>query len=158
MYNILQGVRPKAPVFATTRGYTEELWRMTTICWEEDPNRRPTVDHVLGVLRSAAEKWKSRHREPVTLSPPDNPLQQTVTKTPTPAPPTYPSTPSVSTPSTANNVAFRSTLATPREENTKGAQLKSTQTEETRDPPAKIKSKDSAECGPNSPQYPHVQA
>ena len=86
---------------------------MTTICWEEDPNRRPTVDHVLGVLRSAAEKCESRHREPVTLSPRDNPLQPPVAKAPILTPP------SVSTSSTANNVAFRSTLAIPREENTK---------------------------------------
>ena len=92
---------------------------MTTICWEEDPSRRPTVDHVLGVLRSAAEKWESRHREPVTLSPCDNPLQPPVAKTPIPVPP------SVSTFSIANNVAsilarLLGPVATPREENTKG--------------------------------------
>ena len=52
-----------------TRGYTEELWEMTTLCWREDPSDRPTVDHVLAALRSAAEEWKPKHRAPGTLSP-----------------------------------------------------------------------------------------
>ena len=34
----LKGVRPKSPKFATTCGYTEELWEMTTSCWKEDPS------------------------------------------------------------------------------------------------------------------------
>ena len=56
-----QGLRPKKPVFAMTRGYTDELWQMTTSCWEEDPNSRPTVDSVLDVLRGSAEGWGTKH-------------------------------------------------------------------------------------------------
>ena len=63
MQKILEGVRPKKPIFAITRGYTEELWEMTMTCWEEDPVKRPTVDRVLGVLRSAAERWESKYGE-----------------------------------------------------------------------------------------------
>ena len=70
--NILDGVRPKAPIFVATRGYTKELWEVTTSCWKEDPSERPTVDHVLAALRSAAEQWKPRHGELVTLPPQDN--------------------------------------------------------------------------------------
>jgi len=59
--SILEGVRPKAPIFVATRGYTEELWEMTTSCWKEDPSERPTVDYVLAALSSAAEQWKPKH-------------------------------------------------------------------------------------------------
>ena len=72
MLDILQGVRPKKPVFATTHGYTKELWQMTMCCWEEDPCSRPTVDHVLDALKSAAEQRESQQEEAVGLSPWDN--------------------------------------------------------------------------------------
>ena len=73
MYSILQGVRPKAPAFVVTRGYTEELWELTTICWREDSNERPTVDYVLTVLKSSAEQRKPNHEEISILSPMDDP-------------------------------------------------------------------------------------
>jgi len=69
MLDILQGVRPKKPGFATTRGYTKELWQMTMCCWEEDLSSRPTVDHVLDALRSAAEQRESKQEEVAGLSP-----------------------------------------------------------------------------------------
>ena len=69
MYNILQGVRPKAPIFALTRGYTTELWEVTTSCWKVDPSERPTVDYVLAALRSSAEQRQPQHGE---ISPMDN--------------------------------------------------------------------------------------
>lgn len=58
MVHIINGVRPKKPDFDITRGYTDELWEMTTRCWEEDPIKRPAVDYVLGVLSNAAERWE----------------------------------------------------------------------------------------------------
>jgi serine/threonine protein kinase len=58
---VIQGVRPKKPIFAATRGYTQEVWDMTISCWDEDPLKRPTLDYVLDALRIAAEKWKLRH-------------------------------------------------------------------------------------------------
>ena len=69
MYNILQGVRPKAPIFALTRGYTTELWEVTTSCWKVDPSERPTVDYVLAALRSSAEQRQPQHGEISALSP-----------------------------------------------------------------------------------------
>ena len=63
LYSILQGVLPKEPVFAATRGYTKELWQLSTSCWRMDPNERPTVDHVLATLRSAAGQWKPKQGE-----------------------------------------------------------------------------------------------
>jgi len=69
---ILEGERPEKPTFDTTRGYTEKLWEMTTSCWEGDPSDRPTVDHVLDVLRSGAEQWESEHGEIDAPSPVDD--------------------------------------------------------------------------------------
>jgi len=74
MYNILQGVRPKEPVFAMTRGYTEELWQLTTSYWKADFNERPTVDYVLATL-SPAEQREPEHGETSILSPMDDRAQ-----------------------------------------------------------------------------------
>jgi len=57
LLHIIEGKRPEKPAFNITRGYTEELWVMTTSCWDEDPTKRPTVDTVLDTLRRAAERW-----------------------------------------------------------------------------------------------------
>ena len=63
MIHILDGVRPEKPDLSITRGYTDELWEMTTSCWEEDSIKRPTVDFVLGVLGSTGERWKFKNGE-----------------------------------------------------------------------------------------------
>ena len=60
MIRIIQGERPEKPDFATTRGYTEDLWEMTTACWVEDHESRPRVDDVLNKLKSAAEQWRPK--------------------------------------------------------------------------------------------------
>ena len=36
---IMDGKRPKIPNFITTRGYTNELWKLTENCWNADPER-----------------------------------------------------------------------------------------------------------------------
>jgi len=68
----LEGLRPRAPVFAATRGYTEKLWEMTTSCWKEDPSDRPTVDYVLALLADAAEQWEPKHEAFPPFSPQDD--------------------------------------------------------------------------------------
>ena len=70
--SILEGVRPKAPIFTATRGYTKELWETTTSCWKEDPSERPTVDYVLAALSSAAEEWKPKYGALLALPPQDD--------------------------------------------------------------------------------------
>ena len=80
MLRILNGMRPKKPIFVITRGYTEGLWEMTTTCWEKDPTKRPAVDHVLGVLRSAAGQWEHKCGELATQddwSPASSPVSLT---------------------------------------------------------------------------------
>ena len=68
---VLEGVRPTAPIFAATRGYTRELWELTMSCWKEDPSDRPTVDYVLTTLKSATGDWKPKRGALSTLSPRD---------------------------------------------------------------------------------------
>ena len=60
MVHIIRGEPPKKPIFFITRGYTQELWDMTTSCWDVEPTKRPTIDHVLGALTIAAERWEPR--------------------------------------------------------------------------------------------------
>ena len=64
---IIKGARPKKPDFAVSRGYTEELWELTTECWWPDPAKRTTVDHLFGVLRDAALEWKPRENAPSVI-------------------------------------------------------------------------------------------
>ena len=45
---------------------------MTESCWNQDPDERPTVDHVLGTLKRAAEEWKPRGGELSAPSPVDD--------------------------------------------------------------------------------------
>lgn len=72
MLRIVQGLRPKKPIFAITRGYTEELWDMTVSCWKENPIERPIVDKLLEALKVAGERWGPRRGWPSTLSPQDD--------------------------------------------------------------------------------------
>jgi hypothetical protein len=62
IFCIIRGEQPKKPVFSITRGYTKELWDMSSCCWDVDPTKRPAVDHVLDTLAAAAEQWKPKHK------------------------------------------------------------------------------------------------
>jgi len=73
LLHIIEGARPKKPAFNITRGYTEELWVMTTSCWDEDPTKRPTVDTVLDTLRRAAERWEPKLEEDDSSEESDSP-------------------------------------------------------------------------------------
>lgn len=65
LFIVLQGVLPKEPDFAVTRGYTKELWQLSTSCWRMDPSERPAVDRVLATLKSATGQWKPKQGETV---------------------------------------------------------------------------------------------
>ena len=83
MLHITQGELPKKPIFAITRGYTQELWDMTSSCWDADPTKRPVVDHVLEALVIAADLWKPKDNQLSTLSPQDD-WGSTVSEAPEP--------------------------------------------------------------------------
>ena len=57
---IMKGERPKQPNFIISRGYTEELWKLTEQCWSADPSKRITVDKLAKAFESEAPKWKPR--------------------------------------------------------------------------------------------------
>ena len=46
---IVQGNRPPQPTHPT---FTGELWALVQRCWDQNPDLRPEVPEVLGVLRS----------------------------------------------------------------------------------------------------------
>ena len=73
MLQIIDGVRPPKPIFIITRGYTEDLWELTTRCWNQSSFERPTVDRVLDGLKVAAEQWK-----PLLPSSPQDDLSPTL--------------------------------------------------------------------------------
>jgi len=112
MISILRGKRPKKPIFDTTRGYTEELWEMTTSCWKQGPTDRPTVDSVLAALKNAAGQWEPENGEIGTPSPTDDRSSTPLTERPNSpisehendltttasAPPNYPQPPVIETP------------------------------------------------------------
>ena len=58
VFQIARGERPKKPDFTMTRGYTQELWDMGMSCWDADPTKRPTIDHVLNTLEVTAQPWR----------------------------------------------------------------------------------------------------
>ena len=64
MTRIIRGEPLKKPFFSITRGYTQELWDVTTSCWDVEPNKRPEIDCVLGALTIAAEQWKPEPTRP----------------------------------------------------------------------------------------------
>jgi len=70
--SIVEGERPKAPIFAATCGYARELRKMATSCWKEDPGERSTVDYILTTLSSGVEQWKPKHRALLALPPQDD--------------------------------------------------------------------------------------
>ena len=120
---------------------------MATCCWDVDPTKRPTVDHVLDTLRIAAEQWKPKHgglstqdywnstdseeeSDPPTVLEPENepiddtsgpldPPQSLVIETPIPAP--APAPPSVFPPSTVEDLTHLESTST-----TKNEEIKST--------------------------------
>jgi hypothetical protein len=57
---IMESVRPKKPEGAKRLGFSDELWRMTELCWLEDRNARPGVEEILSSLKDATAFWYMR--------------------------------------------------------------------------------------------------
>jgi hypothetical protein len=57
---IMEGVRPEKPEGAKRLGFSDELWRIVELCWQEDRNARPGVEEILSCLNGATAFWHVR--------------------------------------------------------------------------------------------------
>jgi hypothetical protein len=57
---IMEGVRPKKPEEAKRLGFSNKLWKMVELCWQEDRNARPVVEEILSALNEATPFWHTR--------------------------------------------------------------------------------------------------
>lgn len=51
MMKVLKGVRPERPKDALQLGLSPAVWNLTEMCWNADPEKRPTAPVVLGYLQ-----------------------------------------------------------------------------------------------------------
>ena len=56
----MEGVRPKKPEGAKRLGFSNELWRIVELSWQEDRNARPGVGDILSRLNDASAFWYMR--------------------------------------------------------------------------------------------------
>jgi len=56
---VTEGLRPDRPFDSPSHGISDELWKQIVVCWDQEPNERPTAPQVLRALGEA------KHREPV---------------------------------------------------------------------------------------------
>lgn len=47
MFFVSQGGRPEMPAHAQVVGLTAKVWTLLESCWEQDPERRPTMEEVV---------------------------------------------------------------------------------------------------------------
>jgi hypothetical protein len=45
-----RGIRPEKPEGAERVGFSDELWRMVKLCWQQDRNARPVIEDILSCL------------------------------------------------------------------------------------------------------------
>jgi hypothetical protein len=57
---ITGGIRPEKPGGAKHLGFSDELWRTVELCWLEDRDARPVVQHILSSLKDATAFWDMR--------------------------------------------------------------------------------------------------
>jgi hypothetical protein len=58
---ITGGTRPEKPEGAKGLGFTDELWRIVELCWQEDRNARPYVEEIYVSLLEANTFWHMRN-------------------------------------------------------------------------------------------------
>jgi len=58
MRKIVEGERPGRPKGQEAVWFTVDLWEMLEQCWSLEPERRPTIDDVLGCLSQGSMAWQ----------------------------------------------------------------------------------------------------
>jgi hypothetical protein len=53
MFAVMQGQRPSRPTheLSHTRGFNDEIWHVIEVCWDQDPDKRPTASKVVESIR-----------------------------------------------------------------------------------------------------------
>ena len=54
---VLRGERPERPLDAEALGFSDELWRLVQLCWDESSATRPTAQQLLNCLLLASPTW-----------------------------------------------------------------------------------------------------
>lgn len=61
---VLEGKRPERPDGPEGERFTDDLWRMLTLCWESDRGVRPKIEAILEFLEKVSEAWKPPSLQP----------------------------------------------------------------------------------------------
>ena len=56
-WNVVQGVRPTKPKYASAIGLSDSLWSFVQRCWDGERKLRPKIAEVVSQLRRAAVDW-----------------------------------------------------------------------------------------------------
>ena len=58
MRKVTEGERPGRPEGVKGAWFTDDLWRMLGLCWESQPERRPSIEAVLQCLEKVTITWQ----------------------------------------------------------------------------------------------------
>ena len=58
MRMVIGGRRPERPNGPEGAWFMDDLWQMLTLCWEPQPESRPSIEVILESLEQASSTWK----------------------------------------------------------------------------------------------------
>ena len=58
MRMVTDGERPERPEGAKGVWFTDDLWQMLSLCWETNPQSRPSIEAVLEYLKRISSTWR----------------------------------------------------------------------------------------------------
>lgn len=56
---VLEGTRPERPPGPEGVWFSDDLWKLLTLCWESKRENRPTIETILGFMEKASSTWKA---------------------------------------------------------------------------------------------------
>jgi hypothetical protein len=57
---ITGGIRPKKLEGAKRLGFSDEVWRMVKLCWQQDRNAQPVIEDIISCLNDTVAFWDVR--------------------------------------------------------------------------------------------------
>ena len=58
MRKVLEGERPRMPEGTEGGWFTDDLWGLVNLCWEAQPDNRPSIEAVLERLNQVSATWE----------------------------------------------------------------------------------------------------